>query len=177
MSEQIKSQAAQSVEAVFAYIEAHPTVRVDFVDGELVEVSPKPIHGRLQMALGAFLVNWLEKHTVGVLHSEVLHVLDGQHFIPDISLNPEPADDADYFDVPPLLAIEIRSDSQSRAAQRRKAQAYIAQGTPAVLLVFPGEWMELFTAGDDPVTFKPGTVVKNIPGLDGLEIAVSDFII
>lgn len=163
-------------EDFFAYVESHPDTRFDFIDGELVEVSPKPLHGYLQARLTILLGKWLEGNPIGIIHTEVLHVLGGDKFMPDISINQEKAYDHAYFDTPPLLAVEIRSDTQSRAAQRRKALRYIAQQTPAVLLILPGEGIELFTqeTGETPQVFKGDQLVKDIPGLDGLQIKVSE---
>ena len=86
------------------------------------------------------------------------------------------ADDASAFEPPPLLALEIRSDTQSRATQRRKALRYIVHGTPAVLLVLPGEQIELFKSetGGEPLIFKPGETMSRIPGMIELEIDISE---
>ncbi|MEQ8677272.1 MAG: Uma2 family endonuclease [Aggregatilineales bacterium] len=165
-------------EGFLAYAESHPETRFDFMDGELVEVSPKPLHARLQARLTIRLGNWLDKNPIGHIHTECLHVLNGENFIPDISINAHLADDEPYFDEPPLLAIEIRSDTQSRASQRRKAVSYIEHGTPAVLLLFPKEQIELFTAetGDTPLVFDIDDVIENIPGFSGLRLSVKDVI-
>jgi len=172
MSDRLYTPAEMSIDELFAYIEQHPDKRFKFSDGELVEVSPKPLHGRLQSDLTILLGKWLEDYPIGTLHTETLHVLDGKMFIPDISVNSEKADDRNYFDVPPLLAVEIRSDSQSRASQRRKAVDYITCGTPAVLLIMPDEQIELFTAStqDNPHVYKPGQTLADIPNLPGLQI-------
>jgi Uma2 family endonuclease len=175
MSEQTELQIDSTPEAFLAHAERHPDTRFDFIDGELVEMSPKPLHGRIQVDLVMFLGSWLAKNPIGDLYTEVLYVLDGQKFIPDVSISSGGSIDDPYFTAPPLLAIEIRADTQSRAAQRRKARDYIARGTAAVLLVFPGEWIELFTA-DEVKVFKAGEIVKGIPGVSGLEIAVTDFL-
>ena len=49
-------------------------------------------------------------------------------------------------------------------------------GTPAVLLVLPGEQIELFKSetGDEPLIFKPGQTMNGIPGMIELEIDVSE---
>lgn len=177
MSEQIRGTV--SLEEFFAAVEQHPDTRFDFMDEELVEVSPKPLHGYIQSQLNALLVNWVNTHRVGHVHTEVLHVLNGEKFIPDISVNAQTAHDKAYFDKPPLLAVEIRSDTQSREAQRRKARRYIANNTPAVLLILPNEGVELFTpdGGDTPQVYQSGQVVASIPGFDGLRIEVDRVII
>ena len=163
MTDQTREQMTH--EAFFAHVAQHPDTRFDFMDGELVEVSPKPLHGYLQAQLITLLSLWLRENPIGVVHTEVLHVLNGENFIPDVSVNASRADDRSHFDAPPLLAVEIRSDTQSRAAQRRKARRYVVNGTPAVLLVLPNEAFELFTpqTGDDPQRFASGQTVAGIP--------------
>ena len=173
----IRSQA-MTAEDFLAYAGQHPETRFDFIDGELVEVAPKPLHGWLQVRAIRLLGNWLDDHPIGHLHSEVLHVLDGVKFIPDISINRALANDASYFTEPPLLAIEIREDTQSREAQRRKARQYIAHGTPLVLLLMPDEQIEVFTAdgGDDPRIYGMDDLIENLPGFEGLTVAVKDIL-
>ncbi len=166
----------QTVDDVFDYIERHAYKRFDFLDGELVEVSPKPYHARLQAKLAMIFGIWLKENPIGYVHTEGFHALGEENFIPDISINAEKADDKSYFDKPPLLALEIRSDTQSRPAQRRKAMRYIAQGTPAVLLIMPGEQVEMFTAesNDSPKIYTIGQTVTNIPHFESLTISVDD---
>lgn len=171
-----QAHPGMTVSDTVTYLKQFPDKRFDIVDGELVEVSPKPLHGRLQAELTLIIGAWLKKNPVGTVHTEVLHVLNGEQFIPDISVNAHTADDAAYFDSPPLLAVEIRSDTQSRPAQRRKAARYIANGTPAVLLILPGESVELYTPNAEPQTFTAGQTVQHIPGLDELTIDVDAII-
>lgn len=160
-----------SPEDFLAYAEACPDKRFDFIDGEIVEVSPKPIHGRIQILLAHLLTLWLEKNPLGVVHSEVLHVLRGKKFIPDISIN-QPNDDADYFTDPPLLVVEIKSDSQSEEAQRRKARDYLTRGVPLVWLVFPGRGIETWRAGHDPVVLRSGDSLTGDDVLPGFSVGV-----
>lgn len=168
-------QTGTSFDDILTYIEANPDAHFDIMDGEIVAVSPKPFHGRLQIALGSMLYNWLQRNPIGYAHTEVLHRLEGKPLIPDISVNAEKADDEAYFDVPPLVAVEIRSDTQTRVAQRRKAADYIAVGTSAVLLVMPGEGIELHTPenSDEPHIAEVGDVVHDIPGFPGFTIDVA----
>ena len=60
------------------------------------------------------------------------------------------ATEADYLTTPPLVAVEIRSDSQSRVSQQRKARAYIEHGAKMVILTFPREHVEVYRPGHDP---------------------------
>ena len=151
-----------TAEEFLALAEQHPDKRFDFIDGELVEVSPKPWRGRKQAVLAALLENYTQQHPVGVVYTEVLHVLNDEKFIPDVCINE--ASSADYLTTPPLLAVEI---SQSRESQRRKAQAYIRHGARLVILVMPGEQIEVYQPGAEVRVLVAGdtlTVDDVLPG-------------
>src|SRR4051812_28443213 len=120
-------QKEMTAEEFLLFADEHPDKRFDFIDGEMVEVSPKAIHGRIQaLFTGAFL-NFTRDNPVGVVYTEVLHVLGGKKYMPDVCINA--ATTEDYFnEQPPLVVVEIRSDSQSKTAQRKKAAEYIKNG-------------------------------------------------
>ncbi len=139
------TQREMTAEEFLAFADQHPDKRFDFIDGEVVEVSPDRLHGRKQVIFAAALEAYTSQHPVGVVHTEVLHVLGGEKFMPDVSVNE--ASDEQYFTTPPLLAVEIRSDTQSRESQRRKARAYIRHGVKMVVLVMPGENVEVYRPG------------------------------
>lgn len=164
-------QRSMTAEEFLAYAGQRPDQHFDFVDGEVVEVSPKIYHGRIQTIIAAALEGYTRQHPVGKVYTEVLHVLDGVKFIPDVSVN-QPSK-ADYFTAPPLLAVEIRSDSQSTEAQRRKAHDYIAQGTRMVWLVLPGEGVEIYRAGGDRQRLSPGDTLQDSALLPGFALPLS----
>lgn len=152
-------QKEMTPEEFLTFAEQHSDKRFDFIDGEIVEVSPKPIHGRKQVRIGAALELYLQDHPeLGVAYSEVLHVLDGEKFMPDVCVNEESS--ADYLTTPPIFAVEIRSDSQSRESQRRKMRAYIAHGVKMGMLVLLGEAVEVY---------EPGQSVRVLTAEDTLE--------
>lgn len=150
----------------------HPDQHFDFIDGEVVEVSPKIVHGRIQTIIAAALENYTRRHRIGKVYTEVLHVLDTVKFIPDVSVNHPAA--ADYFTRPPLLAVEIRSDSQSTEAQRRKARDYIAHGTKSVWLVIPGEGVEIYQADGTVQTLAAEDMLEDAAILPGFSLPLRD---
>ncbi len=142
-------QKEMTPEEFLMFADQHPDKRFDFIDGELVEVTPKPIHGKKQVRFGTALEQYLETHPeIGVAYSEVLHVLDGEKFMPDVCVNVD--SDQDYLTTPPVFVVEIRSDSQSRESQRRKMRAYIQHGVKMGVLVLPGEAIEVYEPGKTP---------------------------
>ncbi|MEO8606355.1 MAG: Uma2 family endonuclease [Chloroflexota bacterium] len=139
-------QREMTPEEFLVFADQHPDKRFDFIDREIVEVSPKPIHGKKQIRFSSALDSYLEDHPdIGVAYSEVLHVLNGEKFLPDVCVNVD--SDADYLTTPPLFVVEIRSDSQTRESQRRKMRAYLKHGTKMGVLVLPGEAVEVYQPG------------------------------
>ena len=166
------AQKQMSAEEFLAFAEQHPDKRFDFIVGEIVEVSPKPLHGRIHsIFVGAFLA-YVAQNPIGVVYTETLHVLDGDKFIPEVAINE--ATDADYLTTPPLVAVEIRSDSQSRASQQRKARAYIEHGAQMVILTFPREQVEIYRPAHDPQVLTADDVIDGGDVLPGFRLAVKD---
>jgi Uma2 family endonuclease len=161
-----------TAEEFLTFAEQHPDKHFDFIDGEMVEVSPKPIHGRIHsIFVGAFLA-YNAENPVGVVYTETLHVLNGEKFMPEVCINE--ASDADYLTTPPLVAVEIRSDSQSRVSQQRKARAYIRHGAKMVILTFPREQIEVYLPDTDPLVLTANDVIDGGTVLPGFRLAVRD---
>ena len=163
-----------TAEEFLAYAEQHPNTRFDFIDGEMVEVSPKPIHGRIHTVFVAAMNAYNTQHPLGVVYTETLHVLDDEKFIPEVCINQ--ATDADYLTTAPLVAVEIRSDSQSRASQQRKARAYIQHGAQMVILDFPREGVEIYRPGQDVLVLSPDDVIEGGDLLPGFSLPVREVI-
>jgi Uma2 family endonuclease len=165
-------QKQMTAEEFLTLAEQNPDKRFDFIDGEIVEMSPKPLYGRIQTIFAVALEAYTQDNPVGLVYTEVLHVLDGEKFIPDVCINH--ASDADYFTTPPLIAVEIRSDTQSREAQRRKARAYIKHGVLMVVLVLPGESVEVYRPGHKPLVLSVDDIIDGGDVLPGFRLPVRD---
>jgi Uma2 family endonuclease len=168
----VVAQKQMSAEEFLLFAEQHPDKRFDFIDGEMVEVSPKPVHGRIQVEYATAFRLYVKQNPIGVVYTETLHVLNGEQLIPDVCINV--ATDADYLTTPPLVAVEIRSDSQSRESQRRKARAYIQHGAKMVILTFPHEQVEVFQPGHDPLVLAADEVIDGGDVLPGFRLPVSE---
>ncbi|MEO8609473.1 MAG: Uma2 family endonuclease [Chloroflexota bacterium] len=164
-------QREMTPEEFLAFADQHPDKRFDFMDGEIVEVSPKPVHGKKQVHFTIALGNYIEGHPIGVVYTEVLHVLDGEKFMPDVCVNVD--SDADYLTTPPLFVVEIRSDSQSRESQRRKARAYIQHGAKMVVLVLPGESVEVYRPGKNVLVLTAEDTLDGEDVLPGFKLPLN----
>lgn len=166
------AQKQMSAEEFLAFAEQHPDKRFDFIDGEIVEVWRKPLLGHIHTLWISALATYNAQNPLGVVYTSVLHLLDGDKFIPEVTINE--ATDADYLTTPPLVAVEIRSDSQSRASQQRKARAYIKRGTPMVILTFPREQVEIYQPAHDPLVLTADDVIDGGDVLPGFQLAVKE---
>jgi Uma2 family endonuclease len=164
-------QKEMTAEEFLIFAELHEDKRFDFIDGEIVEVSPTPVHSRKQVILANALELYTEQHPIGVVYTEVLLVLNGEKFLPDVCVAAET--DASYLTTPPLLVVEIRSESQSRESQRRKARDYIRLGVKMVGLVLPGENVEVFLPGREALVLSVDDVLDGEDVLPDFRLPLS----
>jgi Uma2 family endonuclease len=54
-------------EEFLIFVEQQPDKRFDFIDGEMVEVSPKPLHGRKQADFTIALGAYTKQNPVGIV--------------------------------------------------------------------------------------------------------------
>ncbi|MEP6986496.1 MAG: Uma2 family endonuclease, partial [Chloroflexota bacterium] len=144
--------------------------KFDFIDGEMVEVTPKFEHGVIQAEFAIEFGNWLRQNPLGKVVTEVLHVLGGEKMMPDVCIHVNGTDS--YYTTAPLVAVEIRSDSQSRPAQRKKALAYIENGTKMAIAVFPGEGLEVYRPDREPLALTYGDMLDGDDVLPGFRVKV-----
>lgn len=164
-------QKEMTPEEFLAFVEQHEDQRFDFIDGEIVEVSPTPLHGRKQADFAADLVAYTRQHPIGVVYTEVLLVLNGEKFLPDVCVAEDT--DADYLTTPPLFVVEIRSDTQSRESQRRKARDYLRLGVKMVVLVLPGESVEVYRPGREALVLTANDVLDGDDVLPGFQFPLN----
>lgn len=121
-----------TMEQFVELVERHPDRHFDFnADGEVIEVSPKRVHSRLQARLARVLIAPAGYEVL----TECAHDLNGWPCRPDVSI--DRIGDEAIPTTAPLLAVEIKSDSNSDKDLRAKARRYLEHGTRMVWLVFP----------------------------------------
>lgn len=121
--------------------------RVELVEGRLVrEPRPGPEHGWLQLELGARIRDHVRKGRLGVTLTDAGFVLAEDPATvrgPDIAfiargnLPPAGFPRRGFWRIPPDLAVEIVSPSNTRAEIREKVLEYLAAGTRLVWVVEP----------------------------------------
>lgn len=163
-----------TAEEFLSYAEQHADKRFDFIDGEMVEVSPKAVHAGIQATFAVEFGIYLRQNPIGKVYTEVLLVLNGIKMMPDVCIHHPTT--ADYLTTPPLVTVEIRSDSQSKRARQRKALAYIENGVKMSILVFPGEYIEVYFAGQDVITLTYGDTLTGQDVLPGFKVSVDNLL-
>jgi Uma2 family endonuclease len=114
--------------------------RKQLVDGRIVVDEPKPIHGVLQLRLGAALYDWIETGTGRGLALLPTNVEMDEHNVygPDVLWFRQdriPADLYAYLEHVPDLCVEIRSTSTWRYDIGAKKRIYEDGGLPELWLV------------------------------------------
>ncbi len=119
--------------------------RCELIDGVAVEKPMGLYESFLAMAIGHFILSYLEEHDLGIVAGEqgLIRLLPHQVRIPDVAFyswaqfpNREiPAES--IADVHPDLAVEVLSRSNTKKEMKRKLSEYFEAGTQLVWLVDP----------------------------------------
>lgn len=120
-------------------VERYPDKHFDLTaEGEVIEVSPKLLHGLIQARI-AYLISVYLRSTPALsgygVATEVAHQLGDWPCRPDVSING--LSDEQIPTTAPLLAVEIKSDANTYTDLRAKARKYIEHGTKMVWLAYP----------------------------------------
>ena len=103
---------------------------------------------------------------------------DDSVFVPDaayISKQRLPEIPDQEVPIPPDLAVEVKSPSDSKRKMRQKAEKYLAFGTRLVWLVFPHEQLvEIYTPDQDVLTIGIDGVLDGADVLPGFSLPVRD---
>ncbi len=148
--------------------------KTQLIDGELVVADIRLRHNRIQIHLVLRIGGWIEQHPeVGTVGTGCNWRMDERNvFIPDVWFMADPAlDDRIWFDGPPHLVAEVRSDSTWRFDVGRKRQAYLAGGAE-VWLVDTAADEVVVCRGDESFTLGRGDTLTT-PLLPGFEIDVT----
>lgn len=161
------AQTQMTVEEFLQLPEENPAL--EFEDGAVSQkVSPKTSHSRLQTFLASFMNETAESEEIGFAMSELRATFSGRSYVPDITMirwdiTPfkENGEFAEDIFVPPTIAVEIVSPTQSVTALLRRCLWFVDNGVEIALLIDPEDrsviqfhpgQKPVVLAGDDPIT-------------------------
>ena len=165
-----------------AHLEGEFRRRVELIDGILVE---KPMGVREAFLAGWLLTllnNFIAPRRLGLVGGPdtIIRLLGRQLRLPDVSYFPWVQMPPGFLDarvgtVSPALAVEVLSDSNTRAEMEQKRQEYFAAGTLLVWMVDPRtETVAVYT---DPTAHTTLTTTDTLDGgavLPGFAVPVAD---
>ena len=114
----------------------------EYIKGELIPMAPTSVeHGYISANLSSLLHMYVRENQLGrVLISDTGFKVGEKFLIPDIafiSTDRLPADRSKAFQVPPDLAVEIASPSDTLHRLQEKVFAYLEAGTQLVWMIAP----------------------------------------
>ncbi len=165
-----------SMDEFVALAAANPDTHYRFnAAGDVLEMPNTSIHAHVQTLIGTHFTIWLWTNALpdhGAL-VECLYDLGDWRCCPDVAIDrqqgkviPREA---------PLVAVEIRSDSNTWPELREKARRYLQHGTQIVWLVDTDERsLEIHRAGDAPQTLTGEAVIEGGALLPGFRLNLRD---
>ncbi len=131
---------------------------LELIDGEIVEKMPSHKPSKIAMWIVTYFNIHLLEHPVGTISGEAggfYMPVTGNVFNPDVGYISKarlPEEPEREVPMPPDLAVEVKSPTDSKRAMRRKAEKYLENGTQIVWLVFPDEReIEVYSLVDEDV--------------------------
>ena len=168
--------ADTTMDDYLALVEHNPDTHFEFnAAGDVIVMAPVAEHGYTQSMVGARLTQWLWTGPLPGYHagSEIAFDFGDWRCQPDVCVH-----DARGKVFPreaPLLAVEIRSDSNTWRELRAKAARYLQHGTRMVWLVDADErTLELHAPDAPPQTLRGDDIIDGGAVLPGFRLPVSD---
>ncbi|MCY3945324.1 MAG: Uma2 family endonuclease [Anaerolineaceae bacterium] len=168
--------ADMSIDEYLALVERNPDTHFEFnAAGDVVTMTPMPDHGNTQITVGTRLTLWLWTGALPgyIAGSEITLDFGDWRCQPDVCVHrargkvvPREA---------PLLAVEIRSDSNTWRELRAKAARYLEHGTQMVWLIDTDERrLELHRAAEPVQTLGAEDTIEGGATLPGFTLRVQD---
>ena len=165
-----------SMDDFVALVERNPDTHFKFnAAGDVVTMTAMYVHGWVQSTIATHLNIWLWKGALPGFGApaDIAFDLGDWRCRPDVALSPVRGKV-----IPreaPLLAVEIRSDSNTWRELRAKAERYLSHGTQMVWLVdTDARSLELHRADAPPQTLRGDDLIDGAEVLPGFRLPVSD---
>ena len=165
-----------NMDEFIALVEANPDIHYRFnAAGDVIQMSPTFIHADVQGAIVTHFNNWLWQGALPGYRAgtEPTYDLGDWRCQPDVAIDlqrgkviPQEA---------PLVAVEVRSDSNTWPELREKARRYLAHGTQVVWLVDTDErQVEIHRVDEASQTLRSDDIIEGGALLPGFRLRVRD---
>ena len=144
-------------------------------EGDVIEVTPKLAHSVTQAHIARYFDVYLDSGALTGYYvvTECAHDLDGWPCRPDVAIV-----DMNSAPIPtaaPMVAVEIKSDSNSLTDLREKARKYLEHGTKMVLLAYPEKRIiEVYQADADIQLLTAEDTLNGDDILPGFSVTVAN---
>ena len=157
---------------------------LELVAGRVLEkVSPKAVHGRLQLGLGSHIDGFGGPRKLAMAFTETRVSFAGDLLVPDVVVYrwhriqcDADGEIVDDFTTSPDIAIEIVSPGQSVRGQHERCQWYVDNGVEIALCVNPRprrRSVTLFRAGSEAIVLTGNDRIPLDSVLPGFELTVA----
>lgn len=177
--ERQKLMTAQEFEA-YALLPQNADLLLEFIDGEIHVVVSNNRSSQVAATILTEVKIHSKKHRLGFVTGADGSYRVGRHrFIPDVAFvsktrQPVPSDQA-YNPLPPDLAVEVQSPTDSKRKLRRKASRYLDAGTLLVWLVLlRSQTVEVYAPNQPVVTLGLDDVLDGGAVLPGFQLPVRE---
>lgn len=156
----------------------------ELVDGVLVEKVMGSVESRIAARLIQILANYIDEHDLGILSCPdgPYRVAPDQVRFPDVAfiayenIPPDADPNAAIPDWIPSLAVEVLSESNTKAEMDRKLQDYFTAGVKIVWYVDPASrTVCIYRSPTDAVIKTEPDELEGEPVLPGLRISIKDW--
>ena len=165
-----------SLDEFIALVEVNPDIHYRFnAAGDVIKMSPTFIHADVQGAIVTHFNIWLWQGALPGYRAgtEPTYDLGDWRCQPDVAIDlqrgkviPQEA---------PLVAVEVRSDSNTWPELREKARRYLAHGTQVVWLVDTDErQVEIHRVDEASQTLRSDDIIEGDALLPGFRVRVRD---
>ena len=168
--------ADMTMDEFVALVAAHPDIHYRFnAAGDVIQMSPTFLHADVQGAIVTHFNIWLWQGSLPGYRTGVEPTYD----LGDWRCQPDVAIDLRQGKVfpkqAPLVAVEVRSDSNTWPELREKAARYLEHGTQMVWLVdMDARAVELHRGGESVQTLAGGDVIEGGSLLPGFSVSVRE---
>jgi Uma2 family endonuclease len=157
----------------------------ELIDGELIEVSPTSFESSLVTSqLAGYIIPFVRVNRLGWVTSAeggiVLRRNPDTVVAPDIGFIrkdrfPVGQDPHKFLSVPPDLAVEVVSPSDSNSQTRKKLALYRSVGVPLIWIVEPkNRTVTVYEAGQPALVLRSGEMLTGGSILPGFQLSVDE---